>query len=84
MKCKCHPDSPFHWKDNQRPSMFIKDSYFKGLNAASSQSQTQVVERKRIEGRDVGTISNLSNRTKELNIISLRQFAIYSKAGNSI
>ena len=84
MKCKCHPDSPFHWKDNQRPSMFIKDSYFKGLNAASSQSQTQVVERKRIEGQDVGTISNLSNRTKELNIISLRQFAIYSKAGNPI
>jgi len=80
-KCKCHPDSPFLWKQNPRPSLFIKDSYFKGLNAASSQSQTQVVERKRAAGEEVGTISNLSNRAKEKTIISLRQFTIFSKAG---
>jgi hypothetical protein len=29
MKCKCHPDSPFHWKHNQRPSIFRKDTAFK-------------------------------------------------------
>lgn len=29
MKCKCHPDSPFHWQQNPRPSMFVKDIYFR-------------------------------------------------------
>ena len=29
MKCKCHPDSPFHWKHNQRSSIFGKDVAFK-------------------------------------------------------
>ena len=80
-KCKCHPNSPFLWAHSYRPSIFIKDPYFKGLNAASSQSQTQVVERKRAAGEEVGTINNLSNRAKEKSIISLRQFTIFSKAG---
>lgn len=64
--------------------MFVKDSYFKGLNAASSQSQTEVVERKRASGIEVGTINNLSNRSKEKNIISLKQFTIYAKAGKPV
>lgn len=83
-KCKCHPDSPFLWQHNHRSSMFVKDSYFKGLNAASSQSQTEVVERKRASGIEVGTINNLSNRSKEKNIISLKQFTIYAKAGKPV
>lgn len=81
-KCRCHPDSPFLWRHDHRPSMFVKDPYFKGASAAQSQSQTEVVERKRAIGQEVGTISNLSNRTKEKNIISVRQFTVYSKAGN--
>ena len=29
MKCKCHPESPFLWKQNPRPSMFVQDIYFR-------------------------------------------------------
>lgn len=29
MKCKCHPDSPFLWAKNPRPSIFVKDIYFR-------------------------------------------------------
>jgi hypothetical protein len=37
MKCKCHPDSPFHWKHNPRPSIFFQDTMFraKGLPAST-------------------------------------------------
>jgi hypothetical protein len=29
MNCKCHPDSPFHWKQNPRPSIFLQDPMFR-------------------------------------------------------
>ena len=29
MKCKCHPNSPFLWASNPRPSMFAKDPAFR-------------------------------------------------------
>lgn len=29
MTCKCHPDSPFMWRHNPRPSIFVKDAYFR-------------------------------------------------------
>jgi hypothetical protein len=29
VKCKCHPDSPFLWAKNLRPSMFVKDTAFR-------------------------------------------------------
>ena len=29
MKCKCNPESPFHWRLNSRPSIFANDIYFK-------------------------------------------------------
>jgi hypothetical protein len=29
MKCKCHPDSPFLWVNNPRPSIFANDIYFR-------------------------------------------------------
>lgn len=27
--CNCHPDSPFHWAHNPRPSIFVKDIAFR-------------------------------------------------------
>ena len=27
--CNCHPDSPFHWAHDPRPSIFVKDTYFR-------------------------------------------------------
>lgn len=29
MKCKCHPNSPFHWKNIDRPSIFAQDIAFR-------------------------------------------------------
>ena len=78
-KCRCPVDSPFMWKHDHTPSVFAKDSHFRGHGAVMSQSQTQVVERKREQGIAIGTIGNLSNKAQ--NIINVRQFTVYSKAG---
>jgi hypothetical protein len=45
-----------------------------------SQSQTQVVERNRVQGIAFGTIPNLSAKSVQTTI-SVRQFTVYSKAG---
>ena len=29
MPCNCHPDSPFHWDRDPRPSIFAKDVTFR-------------------------------------------------------
>ena len=29
MKCNCPPTSPFLWKENPQPSIFVKDIYFR-------------------------------------------------------
>jgi hypothetical protein len=29
MKCKCHPESPFHWARNPRDSIFVTDVAFR-------------------------------------------------------
>jgi hypothetical protein len=29
MKCKCHPNSPFHWESNPRLSIFATDITFR-------------------------------------------------------
>ena len=78
-KCKCNHDSPFMWKHDHTPSVFAKDPHFRGAGANQSQSQTQVVERNRAQGIAFGTIGNLSNKAQ--NIINVRQFTVYSKAG---
>ena len=81
-KCRCPVDSPFMWKHDHSPSIFLKDPHFRGAGAVMSQSQTQVVERKREQGIAIGTISNLSNKAQ--NIINVRQFTVYSKAGRPV
>jgi hypothetical protein len=78
-KCRCPSDSPFLWKHDHSPSVFIKDPHFRGHGATMSQSQTQVVERNRAQGIAVGTIHNLSNKPQTT--INVRQFTIFSKAG---
>jgi hypothetical protein len=79
-KCRCPSDSPFNWKHDHRPSMFIKDPFFKGASAMQSKSQTEVVERSRAQGIALGTIQGLSNKSAQTTI-SVRQFTIYAKAG---
>ena len=81
-KCRCPVDSPFMWKHDHSPSIFLKDPHFRGAGAVMSQSQTQVVERNRAQGISIGTIPNLSNKAQ--NIINVRQFTVYSKAGRPV
>jgi hypothetical protein len=78
-KCRCPVDSPFMWKHDHSPSVFAKDSHFRGHGATMSQSQTQVVERSRAQGISLGTIPNLSNKSVQ-STISVRQFSVYSRA----
>ena len=77
-RCKCHEDSPFHWKHNPRPSIFLQDPYVKAATTLSL-NQTLVVERKRERGEDIGNIPGVTE--KERNIINVRQFNIFSRAG---
>lgn len=79
-KCKCPPDSPFHWMDNRQPSMFMQDPVFRA-GAKLSQTQTAVVERERIKGRDISHIAGLSAKTHAERVINVKQFTIYSRAG---
>lgn len=76
MKCKCHADSPFHWKANNRPSIFLKDKGMR-LAAQSSISQTAVIERERLNGNVIGLVTQNTLRLKDLNV---RQFMVYSRA----
>lgn len=80
-KCKCPPDSPFHWMDNPRPSMFLKDPLF-NAGARLSQTQTVVVERERAKGKDISHVPGISEKSAKIaNRINVRQFNIYSRAG---
>ena len=41
MKCNCHPDSPFHWKHDPRPSVFASDIYFRPKRAQVYENLTK-------------------------------------------
>lgn len=77
MTCKCHPESPFLWRNNPRPSMFARDPNFRGTSSMMSQNQTNVVERKREEGVDISHLPGISKTQRVLNV---KQFLTYSKA----
>jgi hypothetical protein len=36
MNCKCHPESPFHWRHNPKPSIFFQDPVFRAKGAVVS------------------------------------------------
>lgn len=81
-KCKCPPGSPFHWHESQRPSMFAKDPLFTA-GAKLSQSQTQVVERERKKGRDIGHVRGVSSKADMLaQRLKPRDFNVFAKAAS--
>ncbi len=41
MKCKCHPDSPFLWYQNRKPSIFVKDVAFRPKNVSTDDKLTK-------------------------------------------
>ena len=82
MTCTCHPLSPFLWAQHPRPSIFADDPVFKAKQSAKTGSQlaTEVVERKRKDNVNYGTIYG-SAREREDAIIRSKLMHIYSKAG---
>ena len=52
MKCKCPPGSPFHWRDDPRPSIFANEN-------GASMRQTEVVETARKEGHIPGVTTKI-------------------------
>lgn len=76
MTCTCHPDSPFLWKKNIRPSIFID------MNKHTSQSakQSEVVERMRNAGQDVSHIKGMSKSSRAQRITDFKKFTVYSWA----
>ena len=82
------PNSPFNWKQRKEPSIFATDPYFRTKSDGKTDSQraTDAVERRRMEGVDPGTISNLGkpSKEKEAQLLAYRHFGTYSKAVPSI
>ena len=83
--CKCHPDSPFHWRENPRDSVFMADHVFRAKGAeckSASQIASDFVETQRELGKMPGTIKKLGATTKEKEaaLVAYKQFGIYSRA----
>lgn len=78
-RCKCPEGSPFHWKDEDRPSIFAQAKLENSLN--NSLKQTAHIEKERVNGRDISHVAGLSKKSHAQRLISVRQFLVYSKAG---
>lgn len=80
MKCKCHPNSPFLWKNNTSPTVFAKDPYFRSTNGSSgSVLSTKRVEESRAKGLPIGYMYGIS-RNKEAELLRIRTFTTFTKA----
>ena len=82
MTCTCHPSSPFLWAQHPRPSIFADDPSFKAKTSGKTTSQisTEVVQRKRDQGIEAGTIYGL-NKERDEALRHARSFHVFSKAG---
>lgn len=76
MKCNCHPNSPFHWMHNKRPSIFIRDIAFraKGIVVTEYDSffSEEVDEQRK------------SKEIKEKELTAYKQFGIFARAHPNI
>lgn len=79
MKCKCPPNSPFHWKKDKSPTVFARDKYFTPGGAASAIGATQRVESDRQKGGNMGVIKGIS-RDREAEILRIRMFSTFTRA----
>ena len=81
MKCKCHPDSPFLWRQNPRPSMFQSDPVFRASKTGQtlSQASTAQVEKAREDGKMAGFLRGIS-KNREEEILRVRNFTTFTLA----
>jgi hypothetical protein len=86
MTCTCHLDSPFHWAENPRDSIFYKDITFraKGSDGRSgAQIASDTLDKRREGDPAIGTIKNIgvgaNRRKEEERMLAYRKFGVYSK-----
>jgi hypothetical protein len=87
MKCNCHPDSPFHWRERTEPSIFAKDLYFmaKGAQGLSGSHIAAIVtEDQRKQGKP-DTLYNVGKKhtKRSEKIVAYKHFGVYSAAAPS-
>jgi hypothetical protein len=79
MKCQCHPDTPFHWKHNPRPSIFQSDPYFRtSLSQRRSQIASEAIQQGRAQGKERAAKGVSKNREAE--ILRMRTFSTFMLA----
>lgn len=81
MKCKCHPDSPFHWRQNPRPSIFFKDVSYRATSDGQTLSHlsSALVDKARSNGQTAGFIKGIS-KDREAEILRMRNFNTFALA----
>ena len=81
MMCKCPPDSPFHWREDPRPSIFYKDPVYRGTHDGKTFSQvsSELVEQSRRVGKMSGFIKGIG-KSKEEEVLRMRRFTTYTLA----
>lgn len=82
MTCKCHPNSPFLWYNDTRPSIFMKDHTFKPKSVDGKtigQIVTTNLDKRRASGGREGIVPGMS-RKREEEVLAYRLFGVYSKA----
>ncbi len=76
-RCRCHPQSAFHWRDERYVQMICWQDANKAQVA--SERSTQVVNAKRATGMDVATIHGLSDRP-QVRKLDPKHFHVFMKA----
>jgi hypothetical protein len=76
MKCKCHPDTPFHWKHNTRPSIFIRDIAFRVKGIVVTEAGSYFAEESDTQKK--------TKDAKEKELTAYKQFGIYLRANPNI
>lgn len=81
LKCKCHPDSPFHWVHDKSPTVFARDINFRASKTGQtlSQASTANVEKAREDGKMAGFLRGIS-KNREEEILRVRNFLTFSLA----
>lgn len=64
MKCKCRPDSPFHWRENPRPSIFLQDVMFRAKGVTLHVEDNLTKEQSMIAYKQFGIFSRAHPLTK--------------------
>lgn len=75
MKCKCHPESPFRWAQNPRPSMFVKDLAFRAKGVVVTEFGSHFTPEEE---------EKKSKERKEKELIAYKSFGIYLRANPNI